>query len=176
MESALRSAVALSCGAGKKSAGDKAENKFKNALCNNRLEFKDVRGLAGFKEATVEIAGRKLRVGVVNGLGNFHRLLPKLKKYHYIEVMACPGGCLGGGGQPIPTTDAIRRKRSEGLYNIDKERAVRRAHENKAMLEYYHWAKAQGLAAKVLHTKFKKSKGSILTATKPKGNSFLGIF
>jgi NADH-quinone oxidoreductase subunit G/NADP-reducing hydrogenase subunit HndD len=164
MESALRSAVVLAC-----------EGKAPS-ICNNRLEFKDVRGLAGFKEATVEVAGRKLHVGIVNGLGNFSRILPKLKKYHYIEVMACPGGCLGGGGQPIPTTDAIRKKRLEGMYEIDKQRSIRRAHENKEMTEYYYWAKKEGLTAKVLHTKFKKSKGSVLTTVKPKGKAFLGLF
>lgn len=154
MESALRSAAVLAC-----------EGK-KNTICDKRLEFKDVRGLADLKETTVIIGGKKLRVGVVNGLGNFHRLLPKLKNYHYIEVMACPGGCLGGGGQPIPTTDEIRRKRLAGLYEIDKKRGLRRAHENKPMLEVYNWIKKQGLAAKVLHTKFKKSSGSDLTTHK----------
>lgn len=139
MESALRTAVSLSCG------------KNKNKLCDNRLEFKDVRGLAGFKEATVNLAGRKLKVGVVNGIGHIGRVLPYLKKYHYIEVMACPGGCLGGGGQPIPTTEAICRKRLEGLYKIDKGRALRRAQENKAMLEYYNWVKENKLEAKLLY-------------------------
>ena len=80
--------------------------------------------------------------------------------------MACSGGCLGGGGQPIPTTDAIRQKRLDGLYSIDKSRSVRRAHENKAMVEYYDWAMKKGLSAKVLHTTYKKSKGSILTSVK----------
>jgi iron only hydrogenase large subunit-like protein len=174
MESALRSAVVLACEAS--GSSDKSGNKRKNKICDSRLEFKDVRGLAGFKEATVDIAGKKLRVGVVNGIGNFKKVLPRLKKYHYIEVMACPGGCLGGGGQPIPTTDAIRKKRLAGIYNIDKGRAIRRAHENKAMVEYYDWAKQQGLAAKVLHTKFKKSQGSVLTTTRSKGNTFLGLF
>jgi len=146
MESALRTAVSLSC------------QKSKNKLCDNRLEFKEVRGLAGFKEATVNLDGRKLKVGVVNGIGNIETVLPRLNKYHYIEVMSCPGGCLGGGGQPIPTTRAIRQKRLEGLYAIDKKRSVRRAHENKAMMEYYDWAKENKLAAKVLHTKFKSTK------------------
>ncbi|MFA5184626.1 MAG: [FeFe] hydrogenase, group A [Patescibacteria group bacterium] len=151
MESALRTAVVLAGGSKDKVSGE-------------RLEFKEVRGLAGFKTATVSLAGRKLRIGVINGLGNFHRLLPKFKKYHYIEVMACPGGCIGGGGQPIPTTVAIRAKRLAGLYNIDSSRTIRRAHENKAMREYYDWAKAKRLSAKVLHTRFKKSAGSILTS------------
>lgn len=146
MESALRTAVSLSCG------------KNKNKLCDNRLEFKEVRGLAGFKEAAVNLNGRKLKVGVVNGIGNIEHVLPHLKKYHYIEVMSCPGGCLGGGGQPIPTTKAIRQKRLEGLYKIDKGRTMRRAQENKTMLEYYSWVKENRLEAKLLHTKFKKAK------------------
>lgn len=142
MESALRTAVSLSCG------------KTKNKLCDNRLEFKEVRGLAGFKEALVNLNGRKLRVGVVNGIGNIEHVLPHLKKYHYIEVMSCPGGCLGGGGQPIPTTKAIRQKRLEGLYKIDKGRTIRRAHDNKVMIEYYNWVKENKLEKKLLHTKF----------------------
>lgn len=146
MESALRTAVSLAC----------AQKKTKNKLCISRLEFKEVRGLKGFKEATVDLAGKKVRVGVVNGIGHFEALLPKLHKYHYIEVMACPGGCLGGGGQPLPTTDAIRQKRLEGMYAIDKGKTkMRRAHENQAMVEYYKWAKHNKLESKLLHTKFK---------------------
>jgi len=156
MESALRSANAIVC------------SKSKKKFCDNHLEFKEVRGLAGFKEATVDLDGKKLKVGVVNGIGNIKNVLPKLKKYHYIEVMSCPGGCLGGGGQPIPTTRAIRQKRLEGLYAIDKKRNVRRAHENKLMMEYYNFAKENNLSAKVLHTKFTKSKGSKLRAVKLK--------
>jgi len=152
MESALRTALSLACRQVKT-----AKNK-KNSICHERLEFKDVRGLTGFKDASVDIGGRRLKVGVVNGLNNFHQALPKLKKYHYIEVMACPGGCIGGGGQPIPTTDAIRKKRLEGLYSIDKGRQVRRAHENEAMLRYYDWAKRPGFSAKLLHTKFKTTR------------------
>lgn len=147
MESALRTAASLVC---KKPQKGKA--------CNARLEFKDVRGLAGFKETTVDLAGRKLKIGVVNGIGNFPRILPKLKKYHYIEVMACPGGCLGGGGQPIPTTDAIRKKRLEGLYGIDKGRGIRRAHENGAMMECLDWIKGHRLSTKILHTKYKRTR------------------
>jgi NADH-quinone oxidoreductase subunit G/NADP-reducing hydrogenase subunit HndD len=160
MESALRSAASLACVSQK---GTKAK---KSTICTERLEFKDVRGLAGFKEATVEIAGQRLKVGVINSISNLHHVLPKLKKYHCLEVMACPGGCLGGGGQPLPTTRAIRQKRLDGLYSIDKGREVRRAHENKAAVEYYEWAKKHGLGAKVLQTKFKKTEGSILTVVK----------
>lgn len=164
MESALRS-VAAFLGAGRK-----------NSLASQSLEFKEVRGLSGFKAAELTITGRRLRIGVVNGLGNLPALLPKLKKYHYIEVMACPGGCLGGGGQPIPTTDAIRRKRAAGLYSIDQGRKTRRAHENLAMIEYYNWVKANQLSAQVLHTRFKKSAGSKLTSTSNKKSPLLTLF
>ncbi len=154
MESALRSVASFVC------------DKGKDPLCNARLEFKEVRGLEGIKEAKVELGGKKFNLAVVNGLGNFKKILPNFKKYHYIEVMACPGGCLGGGGQPIPTTKEIKKKRLEGLYNLDKKRSIRRAHENKEMLAFYNFAKENKLEAELLHTKFKKSKGSILTTTK----------
>ncbi len=155
MESALRTANALICARSKK------------PTCENRLEFKEVRGLAGFKEATINLDGKKIRVGVVNGIGHISKVLPRLKKYHYIEVMACPGGCLGGGGQPIPTTRAIREKRLAGLYAIDKSRTLRRAHENKAMVDYYDWAKKNGLTKKLLETKYKKTSSSILKIVRP---------
>ena len=161
MESALRTAISLLGG---------QNNKME------RLEFKEVRGSVGLKEAVFELAGRKLKVGVVNGLGNFSRLLPKLKKYHYIEVMACPGGCLGGGGQPLPTTKAIREKRMAGLYKIDVSRKIRRAHENKAMVKYYDWAKKNHLTGQVLHTKFKPRSGSILTTASNKKSIFNFLF
>lgn len=163
MESALRTANALVCA------------KSRKASCENRLEFKEVRGLAGFKEATVNLDGKKIRVGVVNGIGHIERVLPHLKKYHYIEVMACPGGCLGGGGQPIPTTTAIRQKRLAGLYNIDRARPKRRAHENKAMLEFYKWARRSGLKEKILETKFQKKKGSILKVINPPKKARIGL-
>jgi len=163
MESALRSANALVCA------------NSKNKLCDSHLEFKEVRGLSGFKEATVNLDGKKIKVGVVNGIGNIQKVLPRLNKYHYIEVMACPGGCLGGGGQPIPTNKLIRQKRLEGLYAIDKKRPLRRAHENKAMMEFYNFAKKNKLSKQVLHTKFAPTKGSILT-TKKNGKSSLFDF
>jgi len=123
----------------------------------------------------LSLAGRRLRVGVVNGIGNFEKVLPRLNKYHYIEVMACPGGCLGGGGQPIPTTEEIRKKRAAGMYQIDQKRTIRRAHENKAMVEYYNWAKANNLSSRVLHTTFKKTTGSILATKKNRSGSFFSF-
>ena len=145
MESALRTAQFLSCG------------KNKGKICQARLDFKEVRGLAGIKETIVPVAGRKLRVAVVNGIGNIEPVIANLNKYDYIEVMACPGGCIGGGGQPIPTTDEIRKKRIAALYKLDKSKKIRKAHENKGVLEVLEWLKGQGkLEHQVLHTGYKK--------------------
>jgi len=144
MESALRTANFLAC------------QNSQAKICNERLDFKEVRGLASLKEAVVDIAGKKLRVAVVNGIGEIKEVIKHLKKYDYIEVMACVGGCIGGGGQPIPTTKAIRQKRVAGLYNIDKSKKIRKAHENKGALEVLKWLKDNKLEHQVLHTTYKK--------------------
>jgi len=146
MESALRTAQVKACEASKAK------------LCQTRLEFTKVRGLEGVKEAVVDVAGKKVRVAVVNGIGNIEGILENLDKYDYIEVMACPGGCIGGGGQPIPTTDEIRKKRIEALYKHDKSRKIRKAHENKSVLKTLEWLEEKGkkLEHQVLHTKYKR--------------------
>jgi iron-only hydrogenase group A len=142
MESALRSAVVLY-----------NKNKKERTILP-KLEFKEVRGLKGIKEATVNLGRKKLKVAVVSGIGNFPKIITKLKNYHYIEVMACPGGCLGGGGQPFPTTFEIKKRRSQGLYKIDLDKKMRRAHENQVMLNYYKWVKDKKMTTKLIHTKF----------------------
>ncbi len=148
MESALRSARFFAC------AGNKKEE---NKLCKLKLDFEAVRGLENVKETTVLVAGSKLRIAVVNGIGNIEQVLENLNNYDYIEVMACPGGCIGGGGQPIPTTDRIRKMRIEALYKIDKSKKIREAHRNKGVLEVLKWLEKQGkLEHSVLHTEYKK--------------------
>ncbi|MFA6393262.1 MAG: [FeFe] hydrogenase, group A [Patescibacteria group bacterium] len=143
MESALRTAASLIC------KDDK--------VCDNRIDFKEVRGMEGVKEAKVVIGGRELRIAVVNGIGHVGSVIKKLNNYDYIEVMACPGGCIGGGGQPIPTTPEIRKKRAEALYKIDKNARLRKAHENKGVMEILEWLKDKGkLESQVLHTKYIK--------------------
>lgn len=144
MESALRTADYLAtCGKGK--------------LCKAKIEYNETRGLAGIKEAVVNVAGTKMRIAVVNGIGNIKPILKNLKNYDYIEVMACPGGCIGGGGQPIPTTDEIRLKRIQALYKIDfAKKGFRRSYENKEVKEILEWVTANRLNKKVLYTKFKK--------------------
>jgi iron-only hydrogenase group A len=146
MESALRTADYLACG-----------TEAKAKLCRAKIEYDNVRGLAGIKTAEVDIAGNKVRVAVVNGIGNIDPILADLNKYDYIEVMACPGGCIGGGGQPIPTTDEIRAKRIQALYQIDfKKTGFRRSYENKGVLEVLEWIKKNKLSKKVLYTNYKK--------------------
>ncbi len=131
----------------------------KGELQDNKLNLKEVRGLDGVKEAVVDVAGKKLRVAVVNGIGNIESVIKNINNYDYVEVMACPGGCIGGGGQPIPTTDEIRKKRIEALYRLDKSKKIRKAHENKSAIEALKWLKEKGkLEHQVLHTKYKKIK------------------
>ncbi|MGB9695453.1 MAG: NADH-dependent [FeFe] hydrogenase, group A6 [Caldisericaceae bacterium] len=97
-------------------------------------EFVEVRGLEGIRVAEVPLNGLNVRVAVAHSLSNASKLLEKVKngeeKVHFIEVMACPGGCIGGGGQPIPTNDEIRIKRINALYKDDAEKKVRKSHEN----------------------------------------------
>ncbi|WGS65516.1 NADH-dependent [FeFe] hydrogenase, group A6 [Marinitoga aeolica] len=106
-----------------------------------KLDFTSVRGLAGVKEAEVEINGKIIKVAVVNTLGKARQLLEKMKngevEYHFVEFMACPGGCIGGGGQPIPTTEEVLLKRMEAIYEIDYDSKLRKSHENPAVKKLY---------------------------------------
>ncbi|HQE25801.1 MAG TPA: [Fe-Fe] hydrogenase large subunit C-terminal domain-containing protein, partial [Candidatus Atribacteria bacterium] len=105
------------------------------------LDFYDVRGMEGVKEATVNIDGLEVGVAVAHSLGNARKILDQVKegdsKYHFIEIMACPGGCIGGGGQPIPTDLDIRMRRIEAIYQVDKNLPLRKSHENPAVKQLY---------------------------------------
>ncbi len=126
------------------------------------VDFKVVRGLEGSKEAVVPIAGvGDVRVAVAHGLGNARKLLDKIKaggpQYHFIEVMACPGGCVAGGGQPIPVSNEKRRLRAEALYAEDKGSKNRKSHENPAIKQIYAEYLGEPLGQKshkLLHTKY----------------------
>lgn len=111
-----------------------------------KLEFTDVRGIEGIKEATYNVAGMDVKVAVASGLKNAKELLNRVKsgkaEYHFIEIMGCPGGCVNGGGQPqqpgyVRNTVDIRAKRAEVLYNLDKNNKIRKSHENPAIIELY---------------------------------------
>lgn len=105
-----------------------------------------IRGLEGIRGATIDIDGTKVRVAVAHGLGNVEKLLLEIRAareagkeppYHFIEVMACPGGCVGGGGQPYGVTNDIRHARARGLYDTDSSMTLRFSHENPAVLKVY---------------------------------------
>lgn len=130
------------------------------------LNFKEKKGVKGVKEAKLKMVGKVYKLAIVDGLINFSKIWPSFYDYHYIEVMACPGGCVGGGGQPIPTNKEIVKKRANGLYKIDKKRKIREAYENKEALDFCQFVKNNNLSEKIIYTKFKKSKGSILTTSK----------
>ncbi len=133
------------------------------------LDVKIVRGLEGIKEATLEIPSKdfgklNVKVAVAHGLGNARRLLDKVKaqiketgksEYVFIEIMACPGGCVGGGGQPYGCTIADRARRGEGLYKEDSSLAVRQSHENPEVIRIYkEFLENPGseMSHKLLHT------------------------
>lgn len=122
--------------------------------------FKEVRGLQGWKEAKFDLPGKTLRVAVAHGLGNARKLVEALKQgrvqYDFVEIMACPGGCVGGGGQPIPLEDQeLAGERSRVLYALDNRADVRFSHENPAIKTIYGDfldEPSSELAEKLLHT------------------------
>ena len=105
------------------------------------INFVGVRGMEGIKEAEVDMNGLKVKVAVAHTLKNARVLLEQIERkespYAFIEVMTCPGGCLGGGGQPIPTTWEIRKKRAESIYKEDAGKAIRKSHENPQVAALY---------------------------------------
>ena len=132
------------------------------------IEYEQVRGLAGIKEATVEIGGENYNVAVINGASSLFEFINSgkidEKQYHFIEVMACPGGCVNGGGQPhVNASDRlsmdIRSVRASVLYNQDKNLKKRKSHENGAlnkMYDTYMGEPGHGKAHELLHMSYKK--------------------
>ena len=108
---------------------------------SKELLFKDVRGLENTKEATYQVGDREVKVAVVHGLKNAENLINKIKsgekEYHIVEVMACPGGCISGGGQPVPTTGDVRQKRSLGLYRLDKSSQIKSSEQNPLIISLF---------------------------------------
>jgi iron only hydrogenase large subunit-like protein len=111
------------------------------------IEYHPVRGFDFVKKAEIEVMGKTLKLAVAAMPKNIRPILRELKKdpsaYDYIEVMACPGGCIGGGGQPIPSTFDIIKKRIAGLYRIDRSESMRKAHENPVVKEFFEYVNAQ---------------------------------
>jgi iron-only hydrogenase group A len=132
------------------------------------IEISDLRGLKGIKEGKIVLDNKEIRVAVAHGLGNACDLLNVVRqdpdKYHFIEIMGCPGGCIGGGGQPyaginsIPLDEECLNKRAEALYNIDRNKTIRRSHENPDVQRIYKEFLGRPLSAqshKLLHTHYK---------------------
>ncbi len=127
-----------------------------------KLEFDDVRGMTGVKTAAVDLAGTEVKVAVAHGLAHARQILERIKAgqadFTFIEVMCCPGGCIGGGGQPYTTNNEIRKKRIESLYKIDAGLPLRKSHENPDVKRLYSEYLIQPLGEKshhLLHTTYK---------------------
>ena len=141
------------------------------ALPFDNLRVTPVVGLEGIKEASLTVGetvpewaflkGATLKVAVVHGLANARRLMDRIKageaQYHFVEVMTCPGGCIGGGGQPRMTTDAVRKARIGAIYQEDEGKQMRKSHENPEIAQVYAEFLGQPLGEKshhLLHTKY----------------------
>ena len=155
MEAALRTAYFLITG---------------RNLAPDAVNITPVRGLEGVREAQIDIEGTAVRVAVSHGMANVGRVLETVRAargrgggpaYHFIEVMACPGGCIGGGGQPYGIRDEVRRKRMAGLYEDDQGSVRRFSHENPAIQKIYKDFLGEPLSEKaerLLHTRYKPRK------------------
>ncbi|QZY53765.1 NADH-dependent [FeFe] hydrogenase, group A6 [Crassaminicella profunda] len=130
-----------------------------------KMEFEEVRGLKGIKEAKIDINGILIKVAIAHGLKNASILLDEIRKgtseYTFIEIMACPGGCIGGGGQPISSSFDSRQKRIDAIYRVDKNMTYRKSHENPSIQKLYEEYLKEPLGEKshhLLHTSYKARK------------------
>ncbi len=138
-----------------------------NGKPSESIEYNVVRGIDGVKEAVVEAGGMKIKAAVAHGLGNARKLMEKVKngeEYHFIEIMACPGGCVNGGGQPIQPSSVrswidLRSERAKAIYEEDKEMPIRKSHENpkvKTLYDEYFKEPGSHKAHELLHTHYVK--------------------
>lgn len=106
-----------------------------------RMEYSVLRGTSGIKRGSVLVGDREVRLVAAHGLANARKVLDDLKagreEIHFLEVMACPGGCIGGGGQPLPTNEETRRRRIEAIYNEDRDLPIRESHKSPAIRHIY---------------------------------------
>ncbi len=124
------------------------------------IEFKDVRGFEGIKEATVQVGSIPVKVAVAHGLGNARKLMDQIREgkadYQFIEIMACPGGCIGGGGNPIKNW-AKMEHRAKAVYDTDRKLPLRKSHQNQAVKRLYDEYLGQPgghLSHELLHTHY----------------------
>ncbi len=141
------------------------------------LDFKAVRGLEGVKEASITILDKTYNVAVTSGLGSTRKLVEEVlsgkKNYHFVEIMACPGGCIGGGGQPILNNKIDRleriKERAESLYSLDRQTILRKSHQNPAVAQLYKEYLEEPLGHKshqLLHTTYQPRLACVTTQTK----------
>ncbi len=132
-----------------------------------RIDFEELRGLDGIRQASIDVDGFELKIGIAHGLGNARKLLEDIKagksEFHAIEIMACPGGCIGGGGQPLHHGDSrILKARAKAIYREDSNKKIRKSHENPYIQKLYEEFLGKPLSDKahhLLHTHyFDKSK------------------
>ncbi|MCD7933329.1 MAG: [FeFe] hydrogenase, group A [Tannerellaceae bacterium] len=107
-----------------------------------QIDFKELRGMNGIRETTIDFDGVPVKIGIAHGLGNARQLIEEVKNgtspYHAIEIMACPGGCIGGGGQPFHRGSMkVLRKRAQALYEEDRNKQIRKSHQNPGIIQLY---------------------------------------
>ena len=125
----------------------------------SNVEFKQVRGAKGIKKAVIKINNKLVKIAVVNGIGNAKKILEELKEnpklYDAVEIMACFGGCIGGGGQPVPADKEIRQKRADSLYRIDDKEEIRLAHHNPIIKKVYNeFLNSKEIIHSICHTSY----------------------
>ena len=144
-----------------------AVEKLTGHVLTDQLDFEEIRGFEGLKEATIKANGTTVRVAVISGLNNAEPIIEKIIQgvdvgYDLIEVMACPGGCICGAGHPVPEKIGVLTQRQQVLVNIDKTSTYRKSQENPDILRLYHdfYGEANSpLAHQLLHTKYTPAKG-----------------
>ena len=127
-----------------------------------RLDFEELRGMEGLRKATIDFDGLPINIGIAHGLGNARKLLEEIKagtsEFHAIEIMSCPGGCIGGGGQPYHHGDVeVLRKRQKAIYSEDQSKTIRKSHENPYIKKLYEEFLGEPLSEKahhLLHTEY----------------------
>lgn len=127
-----------------------------------RLDFDELRGMEGIREATIDFDGLPIKIGIAHGLGNARKLLEDIQagksQFHAIEIMSCPGGCIGGGGQPYHHGNAeVLKKRQKAIYTEDKNKAIRKSHENPYIQKLYSEFLGKPMSEKahqLLHTAY----------------------
>ncbi|MBT3385486.1 MAG: 4Fe-4S dicluster domain-containing protein [Prolixibacteraceae bacterium] len=127
-----------------------------------RLDFDELRGMDGIREATIDFDGLPIKIGIAHGLGNARKLLEDIQagksEFHAIEIMSCPGGCIGGGGQPYHHGNAeILKKRQMAIYQEDKNKTLRKSHENPHIIKLYEEFLGEPMSEKahhLLHTEY----------------------